>query len=194
MHLFPNDMNSFAEKSDFKCITWNARSITNKKLQCESLILQHNPDLIGISETWLSEKTKFNIKGFNCIRCDRNNPSPGGGTAIFLRDSYIFDKIDLYGPWMDFLQIAGIRINSIIGLVYVISIYIPPNAKISLETITGLANKIPSDGKLILMGDLNAHFPNFAPFKSNRMGILITQLQELLNINIISDGENSDKE
>lgn len=50
------------EEANFKCATWNARSLP-EKINCETLLLQCNLDLPSVTETWLSVKTNnYNIE------------------------------------------------------------------------------------------------------------------------------------
>lgn len=49
--------------------------------------------------------------------------------------------------------------------------------------------KIPTDWKLVLIGDFNAHLTGFLPFHNNRIGKIITQIQENLELNIRNDGK-----
>lgn len=183
-------MNSPPNKTEFKCATWNARSLIKKNPQCETFLYQNNLDLLSVTETWFSSKsTKFKIRGYNCIRCDRDSQTPGGGSAIFIKEQYLFEKMDLVGPWLEFVQIVGIRIKSILGQLYVISIYIPPNSKITENIIGEMTLKIPTDGKIVIMGDFNAHLPGFLPYHNNRLGRLVSQLQENLELNIVNDGK-----
>lgn len=152
-------------------------------------MFQHNLDLLSVTETWFSGKTNFfNIKGYTCFRCDRNLPTIGGGTAIFIKNIYTFEVIDLVGPWKEVFQIVGVRVNTILGRIYIYSIYIPPNARVTANLLSEMTEAMPRDRKIILMGDFNAHIPEYPPFRSNRIGKLIPQLQEILVINVINDG------
>lgn len=82
----------------------------------------------------------------------------------------------------------GIRTNTVLGCLYLISMYVPPNSKVNIDLLIELTDKIPSDGKIVLMGDFNAHLSTFLPFRMNKMGGTIIQLQEILNLNILNDG------
>lgn len=57
--------------------------------------------------------------------------------------------------------------------------------------IEGLTLKLPTDGKLVLMGDFNAHMTEFLPSHNNRLGKIIAKLQENLELNIMNDGKST---
>lgn len=148
-----------AEEANFKCAIWNAWSLL-KKINCETLLFQHNLDLLAVTETWFSRKVNhFNIKGYTCFRCDRNLPTPGRGTAIFIKSIYSFEEIDFKGPWTEILQIIGVKVNTILDRIYIFSVYIPPNAKVTAAHLSEMAEAIPKDGKTLLIGDFKAHLP-----------------------------------
>lgn len=180
-------MSSSFEKNDFKCATWNARSVKNKKIQCETLIYQYHLHLLSVTKTWLTQtNNKYSIKGYNCVSCSRNSPTPGGGTAILIKNTFTFDRIDLNGPRSDLLQIVGISTNTVLGCLYFISMYVPPNSKFNIYLLIEFTNKIPTNGKIVLMEDFNAHLSTFLPFRVNKIGGAIIQLLKILNLIVLN--------
>lgn len=106
-------MNPQVNNQILRTATWNAQSLLNKKGQLETLIWQQNLDLVWITETWFYNKIQnFKIKGFNIIRSDRKNQTPRGGTSIFIKSTYTFEKMDLSGPWEQYLEIVGVKIQN----------------------------------------------------------------------------------
>jgi len=94
---------------------FNARSITNKVDELQLYINDENPDVIGITETWLHEDifdSELNAFDDTIYRHDRNNKQ-GGGTALLikksinsiLRDDLINDFEE--GIWCDIICIIA---------------------------------------------------------------------------------------
>ena len=57
-----------------KCMYTNARSIMNKLTSLESNVSKYNPDVIGITESWATEKDiqgLLELEGYTCYRRDR---------------------------------------------------------------------------------------------------------------------------
>ncbi len=57
----------------FKILHVNIRSIKTKQKQIllKNLINKHDPDIISLNETYLTNKSKLQIEGFDIIRADR---------------------------------------------------------------------------------------------------------------------------
>lgn len=74
-----------------KCVYFNARSILNKLVDLKTLIIDNAPDLIVISETWLSEKDSDALlcfdSNYQVFRCDRSaiGKDRGGGVAVLAK-------------------------------------------------------------------------------------------------------------
>lgn len=72
----------------------NARSILNKSEDFESLLLEHPPDIFGITETWLTSDIfnhEFAPPNYSVIRKDR--PSRGGGVALLIKNTIPFTPL-----------------------------------------------------------------------------------------------------
>jgi len=73
------------------CVYFNARSIVNKADDLELLITLENPDIVGISETWLTQNisiNEYNFQGYTLFRADRNDQfkTRGGGAALYIKN------------------------------------------------------------------------------------------------------------
>ena len=72
-------------------VYFNARSVVNKLDALELYIKEENFDIVGITETWLTQSiasSELNIEGYTLFRNDRNNPNKtrGGGVALYVRN------------------------------------------------------------------------------------------------------------
>ena len=64
----------------------NIRGIKSKKKSLKAIVEQYKPDVIGIVETHLGEKEKFELEGYEMWRNDRNEE--GGGVAVAVKNKY----------------------------------------------------------------------------------------------------------
>lgn len=115
-------------------------------------------------ESWLHAKiptTMINIKGFTCVRLDRQNKR-GGGIIIYVRDDLEWDS--LQKKCFD-ISTANIELLSIVikrkfqKSICLSGVYIPPKSNIdkaieSLDELGVIINK--SNSEWIIGGDLNA--------------------------------------
>ena len=81
------------EKSE-KLITFlytNIRSLKNKLTELKALVNIENPDIIGLTETWLKCDTnefesEFNLEGYTILKNDRKIKK-GGGVLLYVKDN-----------------------------------------------------------------------------------------------------------
>ena len=102
----------------------NARSIANKFSKLSAIVKNHDPALVGITESWLQPEMKFNLPGYLTFRCDRD--SKGGGVLLCIKSGLkpTFIKECKIGT-------SEIVIVSILDNFGIILIYRPPNAPLS---------------------------------------------------------------
>ena len=67
-----------------KIALWNARSIRGKTVEFRERIREY--DLMGVTETWLTPRDTFGIKGYNIYRRDREITKRGGGIGIVIKN------------------------------------------------------------------------------------------------------------
>ena len=145
----------------------NARSLLPKidelYLLCKSL----NPDLVIISESWLTDTVldeQIAIPGYGSpFRNDRSDGRRGGGVCVYVKDSFSCIPIDDSIPENStrlyerlFLRVPGIN-------VLILALYIPPNlAKLEKDKIVQdiavsaeAFLSVPQYSKFLVAGDLN---------------------------------------
>lgn len=106
---------------------------------------------------------------------------------LMVRSTLKFEKLILVGDWSTSMEAVGIRLNSTLGPVYFVSVYIPPLRRISLEQIQDLFGSIPDNGQVVLLGYFNGHYSYLEPYKANRMASILTQLKERRDLVLIND-------
>ena len=129
-----------------------------------------SPDLVCLTETWLTPDTDtglIKIDGFCCVRSDRT-VRRGGGSAIYVREGIPFQTRDLSASLSR--EAEGVLIELTSAKVAFFCIYIPPSlspASLSeiRDNIVNVADDFlatDSNNTLIIAGDFNH-------FKTNRL-------------------------
>jgi ribonucleases P/MRP protein subunit RPP40 len=138
----------------------NARSIVNKRDELELYVLEEKPDLIGITETWLTisiEDAELNIEGYTLLRKDRilGNKLRGGGVLLYIKNSInvvlredFSNKHFEESIWCD-LELGGEK--TLIGICY----RPPDSSKVQDEALLKCIDHAASKGKVLIMGDFN---------------------------------------
>ena len=135
-------------KSFITIFSQNIRSL-NRNLDVFLCMFSHNtiPDVLIFSETWLALGDPVNIPGytgFHTIRIGRS-----GGVSIFIKDSFLSEKIPELSFANDSIEICTIKIQNSSNILYLCGIYRPHAGTIenfcsSIESILSnniLANK-----------------------------------------------------
>ena len=136
---------------------FNARSIRNKTTQFRAMIASENLDIIGITETWIQEKTKdfigeHEIPGYKLFKKDRLNKK-GGGVMIYVRNHLNPIECKLETEH----EVVGVNINSLGKNLLVMLTYRPPHQTIDLDNELYRLLGQEVNGKLsVIMGDFNA--------------------------------------
>ena len=72
---------------------FNSRSLTHKVEYLLELVAERQPDLILITETWLTSNyadSEFTLPNYNMVRCDRPENRRGGGLMVYISVAYQF--------------------------------------------------------------------------------------------------------
>ncbi|MBM6549167.1 endonuclease/exonuclease/phosphatase family protein [Streptococcus dysgalactiae] len=141
-------------------IMFNARSIVNKLHSLRRLVISSNPDIILVTETWLTEETpseQVSIVGYQSFRSNRLNRR-GGGCLAYVKHS--LSPKPFHHPTTDKIQdsiwflVPLHQVELLVGC-----LYRPPNNRTDdLKPIIDAFNYIadlPCCSKIIA-GDFNA--------------------------------------
>ena len=92
-----------------KIISWNANSISAHSSELKLYIqnCRNKPHVICIQESWLHDKSKFNIHGYN-LEMKNRKVQRRGGVATLIKSEISYEVID--GPSND-LESLSIRIK-----------------------------------------------------------------------------------
>jgi hypothetical protein len=148
----------------------NARSVVNKSEGICDHVIDYNLDIIGITETWLTQHSDVELKAIcppgysisHAPRCGRR----GGGVAIMHRDSIHLTVQPPYKTKSFESLEAMLTISS--TSVRLVILYRPPPSKVNKTTkvqftedfSTYLETLSCSSGKLIIAGDFNFPMDN----------------------------------
>ena len=149
-------------KSFITIFSQNIRSL-NRNLDVFLCMFSPNtiPDVLIFSETWLALGDPVNIPGytgFHTIRIGRS-----GGVSIFIKDSFLSEKIPELSFANDSIEICTIKIQNSSNILYLCGIYRPHAGTIenfcsSIESI--LSNNILANKSCIFTGDFNINLFN----------------------------------
>ena len=140
----------------------NSRSIVNKYCKFSSLVKNHNPELIGVTETWLQPEIKFNIPGYVIFRSDRD--TRGGGALLCVKPSLKPTFINEYK-----VGSTEMLVVSILNNIGIFLIYRPPNApQTDLASLVNiLESEMTNFHKFFIMGDLNLPLIDWNNYSTN---------------------------
>lgn len=115
----------FPHKS-FSFILWNSRSGISNRAELNILLWTHNPDIIDITETWLSDKVTLEMPNFITIRQDRPN-GRGGGVLILIRReiSFLLTNLFTYQSRDIQIDVVSITLNTLFGKTKITCLYAP---------------------------------------------------------------------
>ena len=88
-HKQNNIKNNNERKNQISCFYCNARSVINKTDELELYVVEENPDLICITESWANANIgdgEINMNGYTVFRRDRKNRI-GGGVLLYVKNN-----------------------------------------------------------------------------------------------------------
>ena len=77
------------KKTSLRFLSLNARSVMNKLDLLQATVLDLNPDVIGVTESWANENisdAELKLNGYELFRCDRKTRHRGGGVLLYVKD------------------------------------------------------------------------------------------------------------
>lgn len=138
-------------------INVNARSILNKLDDLDISLFEHDPDVVVITETWLSssiDDSDIVPTGFKIIKTD--HCSRDRGVEILLKDTLKFSVMD----GVDSTESCWAKINSFSPPIIVGSVYRPPDANLSfLENLYLCLTPIVQKNKHVVIAE-DFNLPN----------------------------------
>ena len=165
------------------------RSLYNKLGSIRNEILDVQPDIVYINETWLNRNIldqEITIDGYTLLRNDRNNNQDGtikrgGGICTYVKESIVFHEMNDLACFTVDIEISVIKLKlPFTRNIFIFNVYRPPAAGID-SFLTKLRDNRNFD--LFIGGDYNINF-----FKKNSLEMkkflkfcTINQLRLLIN-------------
>jgi len=144
---------------EINVVYFNARSIGNKMNELQLLVAEEKPDIVGITETWLTDKIydqEIGMEGYTLFRKDREDEDKkrGGGLVMYIKNNLnpVCDEALTNNMFKDSLW-CKINCNGQItklGICY----KSPDCSKENEINLYKLLNEIMKD-RAIVMGDFN---------------------------------------
>ena len=148
----------------------NIQSARNKAYIIRDIVINHDIDILSLTETWLTTKDKddFHVKGLSLPGFElKHTPRRGNhgyeGVGVLPKASNKIIKTDVYKS--DSFENMQIKFNTGSRCLDLITLYRPPpNQKNKFTTSqffeefsTFLQDKVTGSGDLLMVGDLNFH-------------------------------------
>ena len=156
---FPEVRYQLKESENGECAVMlsNIRSILNKHDELEAFISLHNPGIVALTETWLTEdvgNAELSITGYNLFRADRAAGRGGGGVMFYIKTCYPTTILSTSQDPEGFYESLWCRVKVSHGCPKTIGVlYRSPGARppLMLEDL----NKFMNGDHFLLLGDFN---------------------------------------
>jgi endonuclease/exonuclease/phosphatase family metal-dependent hydrolase len=162
-----------------KIAVWNCQSVNNKKSELLRSIEKHNIDIVLLSETWLNERSSFDLNSFVCYRLDRVH----GGVAILIKRSVNHSSLSKISEI--FADAIFIKIKSQNSEFTLGAIYCSPAASRS-QAHSFFSKVLSLPGRSIIAGDFNAKNIRWNCINNCRKGFDLVKLCDSRLFNIHS--------
>lgn len=149
---------------------WNARSAYSTT-SLKQLLLEEKFDILLLSETWYKAHYDIKYKGFQVLRKDR--PDGKGGVAILISNKISYKPIAFNDTFTNKIEVSGASVRVDDKDIFFVSVYRPPNVKVSSVDNINFFNQIPDS--VLVGGDCNAHHGLWGSSISNHDGAILTE-------------------
>lgn len=157
---------------------WNAEGIKGKKTEIEHFISQYNVDILLANETHLRGGERFRLRNMVSYRTDRQLQQ-GGGTAIFLRRSFIHHQ-EVIPPLTD-MEATAVTISTSMGQITFVATYLRPGNNLTRADLAAVLNLTDV---ILVGGDLNAKHPLWHSRRTNPRGNVLLGLADDLHFEV----------
>ena len=146
-------------KTRLSCMYFNARSIVNKIDELEIYTKEEDLDIIGVTETWLSDEiltSEYSLEGYTLLRKDRKDlvKTRGGGVALYVKNEInIVEREDINEqlfPESLWCELVFKGEKTLLGVCY----RPPDSLAVNNEALYSLLNKVGREN-VVIMGDFN---------------------------------------
>ena len=160
-----------------KILHWNAEGVSPKADALTLFLRENNIDVCCIQETHLQTGKSFKIRGYQCIRNDRDGRRKGGVLTL-IRNNIPASELKRATGEAEFLQLKITTKNHSINL---INYYCPDDKLLSLDSL-----EVPTNNFLIA-GDFNSHSQSWGYETMNKRGEDLEEWQDENHLILVND-------
>lgn len=131
--------------------TWNIDGLTPNKYDAQSLMIQHNLDVLLISEAHCTDSTYVKFQNYECYVTQHPDETGHAGAAIIVRKSLNHHVMPEYRTCE--IQATTIAVEDKYGCFNISSVYCPPKHKVSKEMFTRFFETLGN--RFLVGGDWN---------------------------------------
>jgi endonuclease/exonuclease/phosphatase family metal-dependent hydrolase len=168
-----------------KIVAWNANGLCQHAQEINVFLNMNNIDIMLVSETHLTNKSKFNIRNYNIYQTNHPDGTAHGGTAILIKSELEHNELAKYSN--EQLQATTIELKTNTGKLKISSIYCQPkhcNKKEIFLTFFGTLGT-----RFLVGGDFNAKHTMWGSRLTSTKGRVLLQALQEKKIDFISTGE-----
>ena len=168
---------------------WNCRGYTSNFEDLKILLLNHNPNIVCLQETFHGNNQPYPPRQYSIISADpvvnyAQGTRPSRGVLTLIHRSIPYQEIALRTP----LEATAIRIHST-NATTVCNIYITPNENLQQQDLLNLIRQLPPP--FVLVGDLNAHSPMWGSTLTNGHGQIVENILMTTDTCLLNTGEST---
>lgn len=164
-----NTTGQHSKTKSLKILQWNAEGIQKKKEALKIFLHEKEIDVACIQETHLNSNLRFSIRGYTCIRQDREIRPKGGILTLIKND---IPTTDITMPNSSESEIMGTKLILPDGNINLFNCYFPPDKEIEIDHI-----QIPDQEDCLILGDMNSHSQSWGYPDLNARGEKIEEWQ-----------------
>ena len=179
----PTDKNIKGKtKHNLVFLQWNAEGIQKKKEALKIFLHKNEVDVACIQETHLNSNLRFSIRGYTCLRQDRENRSKGGILTLVKNN---IPTSDIIIPSSTQSEIMGTKLILPGGNLNIINCYCPPDKELELGRI-----QIPINEECLILGDMNSRSQSWGYPDLNARGEEIEEWQAENSLILLNQPED----
>lgn len=169
---------------DIRLAVWNANGLSSRRHEVELFLISNKIDILLISETHLTSKSYFNIKGYTLINTNHPDDSAHGGSAILIKSNIKFKSLSNIQEKS--LQSTLISINYEHQPLIVGSVYFPPRYNLKQDDFQRFFSRLGS--RFLIGGDYNSKHPWWGSRITNPKGKELYKCIQNSNYSVLSTG------
>ena len=178
-----------------KVLYLNIRGLKSKMASLKKILINEQPEIVGLTETMLDEADAVELEGYSVYRSDRERE--GGGILVavkkVLKELIVEESVDKNEGESMWVSLGSPKINLRIGLVYN-----PQESKTKKDKLKEVYQRIEEEIKLakqknqrtLLMGDFNCKVGKAVSSNKEEVTVGGKMLLQMLKRNCMSIANN----